>query len=142
MSNINDKNTTDNKEEEIIDYLWTRFEKAIDEQFLGDGTLPHPEHPLSQALSLFWQCASNPRVQALNLLATHSLLNTLDCCTEINDQGVVITVPSVATWFELRIILSGEKISVVVVGDERVVFSEWLLFNQRKCSGQVILYKI
>lgn len=114
-------------------YLWNKFETAIDEQFLSDGTMGTVEaqyQPLADALGYFWQHASRPRVQAMMLLATHPLFAKYPYQTRTEDDNVSITITPATKWFGLEIIIAGHAVCVRILGDKHTAATEAIFFDR------------
>lgn len=115
-------------------YLWNKFETAIDEQFLSGAVMPTVEEqyqPLADALGYFWQHASSPRVQAMKLLATHPLFAKYPYQTEIEADYVVIKIAPATKWFCLEIAVYSESVTINVLGDKHTAYGRAILFNRK-----------
>lgn len=123
---IENRQKTDN-------YLWYLFETAIDEQFLGGGSMPTVEAPyqgLADALGNFWQHAVRPRVQAMMLLATHPLFAKYPYETRTEDDNVSITITPATKWFGLEIVIASHALGIHIFGDKDTAYSDGLFFNR------------
>lgn len=124
---IENRQKTDN-------YLWYLFETAIDEQFLGGGSMPTVEAPyqeLADALGNFWQHAVRPRVQAMMLLATHPLFAKHPYQTSAKDDGVAITITPATKWFGLEIVIASHALGIHILGDKHTAYSDGLFFDRK-----------
>lgn len=115
-------------------YLWNKFETAIEERFLSGGTMGKVEkqyQPLADALGYFWQHASSPRVQAMMLLATHPLFANYPYQTKTEDDNVSITVTPATKWFGLEIVIVTHGFGINVFGDKHTAYSEGVFFDRK-----------